>query len=77
MNAKEKKQLIKRIGKIQKLLNQFNVEACSYDPGVRCYRKASGYMGEIYMDFGHNEWEWLEPLLRELLYLRRKNVRKK
>jgi hypothetical protein len=71
---KTNKQIVDRVIKIQRLLDKFGVKGYAFDPGVLCYYKVKGYivMREVHMDFGYNEWEWLESLLRELLMYRRK-----
>jgi hypothetical protein len=66
------KQIVERITKIQKLLAHFDVKAYAFDPGVRCYtiEPFLNYT-TCSLNFGHNEWKWLEPLLIELIHYRR------
>lgn len=65
------KQIVARIVKTQKLLLHFELSAYVFDPGIKClvlYDKLSinGH-GPRYVDFDGSTWEWLEPLLRELV----------
>lgn len=67
-------EVVKKIQKTQKLLNQFGAKAYAFDPGVRCYIEGIGDpRGDL--DFGSTEWEWLEPLLQELVQFRKEKQR--
>jgi hypothetical protein len=50
-------------------LRHFGVEALVFDPGVRCYQIENGSYRILYFDTF--EWEWLEPLLKELVKWRK------
>lgn len=75
MTKKQEKEIVARIDNTQKLLKQFGLNAYAFDPGVRCtpVKLAGSPRYDDALDFGWNEWTWLEPLLRELLKLRAKS----
>lgn len=68
MTKKQEKELVDRLNKTQKLLKQFGLDAYAYDPGVLCVPSelAGSPRYNATINFGDNEWKWLEPLLREL-----------
>jgi len=68
---KEREREVKKIHNIQRLFKHFGVEAFAFDPGVRCCQ--TGKVSYRILDFDAFEWEWLEPLLKELLMYRRKH----
>jgi len=55
---------VEKMLEAQELLKHFGFQLFAYDPGVQ--GKARGYDAS----FSYGEWEWLEPLLRELKDLR-------
>lgn len=57
----EEEYIIREFKKTKRLLNQFGLRPFALDPGVRCLGA-----GDVFLDFGHNEWKWLKPLLVEL-----------
>ena len=63
--------IVARLNKTQKLLRYFEVEACAFDPGVVGFIK--GKEGEINrrLNFEQYEWEFIEPLLIELIQWRK------
>jgi hypothetical protein len=65
---KEREDVVKRFMKMQKLLRHFEVEAFAFDPGVRCYVLGDGVKQVDIPD--RDTWEWLEPLLKELVQWR-------
>lgn len=66
------KQIVDRVNKTQRLLLHFGLSAFAYDPGVKCLVLGDKSFQVRYVDFDASTWEWLEPLLRELLMYRRK-----
>lgn len=66
---KEREEVVKRINRTQRLFKQFGVQVYAFDPGVRCYILGIGGP-KADLDFGGNEWKWLEPLLKELVQWR-------
>lgn len=62
------KEIVRRINSVKKLLRQFDVEAYAFDPGVRCFVKGHR---DKYIDFDGSTWEFIEPLLRELIKWRK------
>ena len=65
---KEREEVVKRLNKTQKLLRHFGLESFAYDPGVRCFVLGDG---KKMVDFDESTWEWLEPLLKELVKWRK------
>ena len=57
---------VQKMLETQELLKHFGFTLFAYDPGVQ--GKAKGY--DVNISYG--EWEWLEPLLKELKDLREK-----
>jgi len=55
--------------KIQDLLQNFGLRVLGISPGVSTCRIDAPSMP---LNFGTDEWDWLEPLLQELLTLRDK-----
>lgn len=62
-------QEIKEIRKTQKLLKHFDLTAYAFNPGVRCFLEGHG---DNYIDFDGDTWEFVEPLLKELVKYRKK-----
>jgi hypothetical protein len=60
-----------KVKNIQRLMKQFKVQACEFDSGVKGFIDGK-YGGSKTLYFGYYEWEWLEPLLKELIMLRKK-----
>jgi hypothetical protein len=68
----EQKKDIERINGIRKLLKYFKVEAYGFDPGILCFYRVDGLIvHEMHMRFDAAQWEWLEPLLKELQQYRK------
>lgn len=55
-----KQQRIKRHEELKALLAEFGLRLTAWEPGVAARDKGGP------LDFGDREWQWLEPLLREL-----------
>ena len=55
----------------RELLLAFDVVTHAYDPGVEGHWQTTTDVLPKKIDLGANEWEWLQPLLRELLFLRK------
>lgn len=68
------KQIVNKVKKIQKLLLHFGLSAFAYDPGVKCLVLGDKSFQVRYVDFDGSTWEFVEPLLRELLMYRKKFV---
>lgn len=68
-DLKEKETIVKKIEKTQKVLKHFGVQAYAFDPGVRCFVEGHG---NKYLEFDDETWEFIEPLLKELIKYRRK-----
>lgn len=77
MNKKDKI-VVKRIQKTQKLLSKFGLKAYAFDPGVACYviEEINGRKpySNSNIEFNGATWKWLEPLLKELVKLRKGKV---
>lgn len=76
---KEREDVIKEYMKIQKLLLHFKLSAFAFDPGVKClvlYEKLCDGEKANYITFDEETWEFIEPLLKELAYLRMSRVRR-
>lgn len=65
--TKEDKKLELKICRIKKLLKNFDLYAFGFDPVVRCYILGDGVKRVV---FDETTWEFIEPLLRELVKLR-------
>lgn len=74
----EDKKIVARMKEIRELIAEFGLVLGGYDPGITASLKAKpeqrgrGYFGEA-VSFCDTEWGWLEPLLKELLALRKTN----
>lgn len=79
MNKKDKI-VVKRIQKTQKLLSKFGLKAYAFDPGVACYviEEINGRKphSNSNIEFNSDTWKWLEPLLKELVQLRREKKKR-
>ena len=71
--SKEALDHLAALEQIRELLLTFNVVVHAYDPGVEGHWQPTPDVLPKKIDLGDNEWAWLEPLLRELLYLRKQN----
>ena len=64
---KEREAIVRQIAKTKKLLKHFGIQAFAFDPGVRCFVQGHG---NKYIDFDGDTWEFIEPLLKELVQWR-------
>ena len=69
--TKTDRERVKRFESAAKLLAKFNLQLVRFDPGIVCKTEESVYP----LNFGYNEWEWLEPILRAHLKLKGFRVR--
>ena len=70
---KEDLKLVRKIKKIERLMQHFDATAFAFKPGVRCYIPGDG---NWFIDFDKPTWKFIEPLLKELLYLRMSRLRR-
>ncbi len=85
-NKERNERIGKEMNEIATLLAKFNLRLSGYDPGVTAYfiqseskldtgfggimgAEGRGYWGEPF-SFNRTEWQWLKPLLEELLAAR-------
>ena len=73
--SKEALDYLSALERIRELLLAFDVVTHAYDPGVEGHWQSIPDVLPKKIDLGANEWAWLEPLLRELLYLRKQPTR--
>lgn len=71
----EDRKLVARMKEIRELISEFGLTLSGYDPGITAMLKerpalrGDGWGGEA-ITFDDPEWKWLEPLLKELRFLR-------
>jgi hypothetical protein len=56
--------VISQMEEAEKLLNEFGLRVAGFNPGV------SATNGQKQLNFPKNEWEFVKPLLQELVLLR-------
>lgn len=70
----EDARLFARRAELKELLKEVGCELEGFDPGVSlCFDSKDGWQGESHLhhiQFDFSEWQWLEPLLKELKALR-------
>ena len=71
--SKEASNYLAALEQARELLCAFDVVTHAYDPGVEGHWQPIPDVLPKKIDLGTNEWAWLEPLLRELLRLRKQN----
>ena len=69
--SKDARDYLAALEETRALLATFDVTTHAYDPGVEGHWQPTPEVLPRKIDLGGNEWAWLEPLLRELLSLRR------
>jgi hypothetical protein len=74
--SKEDKCIVKDMTKVRNILKKCGARLCGYEPGVTAYiiknpkARGNGAFSEP-LNFEHTEWQWLRPLLEELIELRK------
>ena len=69
--SKDARDYLVALEETRALLAAFGVATHAYDPGVEGHWQPTPDVLPRKIDLGANEWAWLEPLLRELLFLRK------
>lgn len=69
--SKEAQAYLAMLEETRELLLAFGVTTHAYDPGIEGHWQATPESLPRKIDLGADEWAWLAPLLRELLFLRR------
>jgi hypothetical protein len=69
--TKADREMVRRFESAEKLLARFGLQTRGFDPGVTCYDAKENAL----LHFGHEEWRWLEPILRAHVKLRGFRVR--
>ena len=69
--SKDARDYLAAIDEVRALLAAFGVTTHAFDPGVEGHWQPTPDALPKKIDLGVNEWAWLEPLLRELLFLRK------
>ena len=69
--SKDARDYLAALEEMRTLLAAFDVTTHAYDPGVEGHWQPTQDALPKKIDLGENEWTWLEPLLRELLFLRK------
>ena len=69
--SKDARDYLAALDETRALLAAFGVTTHAYDPGVEGHWQSTPDVLPKKIDLGANEWAWLEPLLRELLSLRK------
>ena len=67
--TKEEEKEVRYIKRTKRLFKQFGYVPFAYYPGVRCFMEGHG---NKYIDFDDNTWDFVEPLLKELVKYRNK-----
>jgi hypothetical protein len=77
-SKKEIKAVVAEMTETRELLSEFGLQLTGMHPGVGArWPNAPGRIYAPSMDFDPAQWEWLEPLLRELRSYRASRVSQK
>lgn len=68
LTKEEEKEKVRYIKSTKRLFKQFGYVPFAYYPGVRCFMEGHG---SKYIDFDDNTWEFVQPLLKELVKYRK------
>ena len=69
--SKDARDYLAALEETRALLGAFGVVTHAYDPGVEGHWQPTPEALPKKIDLGENEWAWLGPLLRELLFFRK------